>query len=86
MPETSTSQLLEQSMARRSRGEVLVRIGAYLTIAGMIFTAIAIFPLISDIDLPSTWWFLSMITGLGLGLILIGLIITARSRRRSTHS
>jgi hypothetical protein len=27
-----------------------------------------------------------MITGLGLGLILIGLIITARSRRRSTHS
>lgn len=44
MPETSTSQLLEQSMARRSRGEVLVRIGAYLTIAGMIFTAIAIFP------------------------------------------
>lgn len=86
MPETPTAQRLERSIARRSRGEVYVKIGAYMTIAGMIFTAIAILPLISDIDLPSTWWFLSMITGLGLGLILIGLIITARSRRRSRHS
>lgn len=86
MPETTTAQRLERSIARRSRGEAFVRIGAYLTIAGMIFTVIAILPLVSDINLPSTWWFLSMLTGLGLALILIGLITTARSRRRSTHS
>ena len=73
--------------SRHPAGDRLLRAGAVVTVICLICTLIAMLPLIiPDLTLPSAWWFLSMIAGLGLGLILIGLIITARSRRRSTHS
>jgi VIT1/CCC1 family predicted Fe2+/Mn2+ transporter len=71
----------ETSVAAVNRADRVIRLGALLTILGIIFSLIAILPLVTDLQLPSIWWFLSMLTGVGLAVILLGLIISARSRR-----
>jgi len=63
-----------------ARGDRLMRIGAVLLIVGMLFTLVAILPLFTDLELPSIWWGLSMIAGIGLALILIGLRRSAKTR------
>lgn len=66
-----------------STGDRLLRIGAVVTVIGLICTVIAMLPLVvPGLDLPSAWWFLSMITGVGLALVIVGLAVSARSRRR----
>ena len=66
-----------------STGDRLLRIGAVVTVIGLICTVIAMLPLVvPGLELPSAWWFLSMITGVGLALVIIGLAVSARSRRR----
>ncbi len=69
-----------------ARGDRLMRIGAVLLIVGMLFTLVAILPLFTDLELPSIWWGLSMIAGIGLALILIGLKLSSlrRSNLRSS--
>jgi hypothetical protein len=68
---------------RASAGDRLLRIGAVVTVVGLMCTVIAMLPLaIPDLELPSAWWFLSMITGVGLALVIAGLAVSARSRRR----
>lgn len=68
---------------RPSAGDRLLRIGAVVTVVGLVCTVIAMLPLvIPDLALPSAWWFLSMITGVGLALVIIGLAVSARARRR----
>ena len=63
------------------KGDRLMRIGIVLTIIGMVFTLIAILPLFIDsLELPSFMWFLSMITGVGLALILAGLRRSSKVR------
>jgi len=60
-----------------------MRIGGIVTLVSLGFTVIAMLPLIFDsLDLPPAMWFLSMITGLGLAIILLGVLRSARSRRR----
>lgn len=67
----------------RSLGDTLLRVGAIVTVVGLVCTLIAMLPLIvPSLDLPSAWWFLSMITGIGLALVILGLAVSARSRRR----
>jgi VIT1/CCC1 family predicted Fe2+/Mn2+ transporter len=67
----------------RSTGDRLLRIGAVVTVIGLVCTVIAMLPLVvPDLELPSVWWFLSMITGVGLALVILGLAISARSRHR----
>jgi hypothetical protein len=63
-----------------SKGDRLMRIGSILLVIGMLFTAVAILPLFTDLELPSIWWGLSMIAGVGLGLILIGLRRSSKTR------
>jgi hypothetical protein len=64
-------------------GDRLLRIGAVVTVIGLICTVIAMLPLVvPGLELPSAWWFLSMITGVGLALVIAGLAVSARSRRR----
>lgn len=59
-----------------------MRIGVGVTVAGLLATVIAIAPLVfPNIALPGVWWFLSMITGVGLALVIAGLVIAARERR-----
>ncbi len=54
-----------------------------MTVIGLVCTVIAMLPLvIPSLELPSAWWFLSMITGIGLALVIAGLAVSARSRRR----
>jgi hypothetical protein len=67
----------------RTPGDRLLRIGGVVTVVGLICTVIAMLPLVlPGLALPSAWWFLSMITGVGLALVIAGLAVSARSRRR----
>ena len=53
-------------------------------VLGLVFTLVAMAPLVFDSFEPSSvWWFLSMLTGVGMGLILLGLWRNARRRRRT---
>lgn len=64
------------------RGDRLMRIGLGLLIVGIGCTLVAISPLVyPDLKLPSYWWALSMLTGVGLALILFGLRRSSQSRR-----
>ena len=64
------------------RSDLVLRVGAVVTVIGFLATLIAILPLvIESVELPGIWWFLSMITGVGLLLIILGLVLAARERR-----
>ena len=64
------------------RSDLVLRVGAVVTVIGFLATIIAILPLvIESVELPGIWWFLSMITGVGLLLIILGLVLAARERR-----
>jgi hypothetical protein len=59
-----------------------MRIGVAVTVVGLLCTVIAITPfLIPGVSLPSAWWFLSMLVGVGLALVIAGLLRSSRSRR-----
>lgn len=81
VPESVTDLRINSVGRRRNRSDWVIRAGAAITILGIIFSLIALLPLVSTIELPSTWWFLSMVTGIGLATILVGLTMSARSRR-----
>jgi hypothetical protein len=78
-------QKASAGLPRRLRwvtGDRLMRIGVGVTVAGLLATVIAMAPLIfPDLTLPGVWWFLSMITGVGLALVIAGLVVAARERR-----
>lgn len=60
----------------------VLRIGAWITALGLVFTAIACLPLlVPSLSMPSALWGLSMLTGVGLVVVFIGLIAGARQRR-----
>lgn len=66
----------------RSPGDRLLRLGVVITLLGLGFSLVALLPLlVPSIELPGLWWFLAMVTGVGLALVLAGLIRSARSRR-----
>ena len=59
-----------------------MRIGGWLTAAGLLFTLIALLPLVlPSLELPSAMWFLAMLTGVGLIVVFVGLAMAARDRR-----
>lgn len=69
-------------MTSPAPGDRLMRVGAIVTGVGIVCTVIAILPLvIPSLDLPSTWWFLSMLIGVGLALVIVGLLRSSRARR-----
>jgi hypothetical protein len=57
-----------------------MRIGAWTTVVGMLLTLIAMLPLFSDTKMSSAWWFLSMVTGVGLAIFCLGFWRAARLR------
>jgi VIT1/CCC1 family predicted Fe2+/Mn2+ transporter len=64
------------------RADLVLRIGAIVTAVGLAFTLVAIVPLIApSVSMPSELWFLSMLTGVGLVIVFVGLVMSARSRR-----
>ncbi len=65
-----------------SAGDRTLRIGAVITVVGLVFAAIALLPLVvSGLELPGFMWFLAMITGVGLIVVFVGLLQGARQRR-----
>lgn len=66
----------------RHRGDLLMRIGGWITAVGLLFTVIAILPLLMpSLELPSWLWFAAMLTGVGLIVLFVGLARSAGSRR-----
>ncbi len=71
MPSTTTSS------------DWVLRIGALITALGLIFAMIALLPLVfPDVEMPGALWFLAMLTGVGLMVVFVGLVMSARQRRR----
>ena len=69
-------------MTSPAPGDRLMRVGAVITAVGIVCTVIAIIPLvIPSLALPSAWWFLSMLIGVGLVLVIAGLLRSSRARR-----
>jgi hypothetical protein len=65
-----------------SRADRVLRAGAWLTAIGLVFTLVAMLPLVfPSLELPGALWFLSMLTGVGLIVVCVGLAMAARSRR-----
>lgn len=61
-------------------GDGLLRVGAVVTLVGMVLTAIAVLPLFTGNPMPSALWWLAMTTGVGFALVLAGLWRNARAR------
>jgi multisubunit Na+/H+ antiporter MnhB subunit len=64
-------------------GDRLIRAGLVVTAVGMVLTLIAMIPLVTDVELPSAFWWLSMLVGVGLAMVLVGLARNSRRRSRS---
>lgn len=64
----------------------LMRIGAWIVVAGLVLTVIAIAPLfIPSLTMASGWWFASMLTVMaGIVVLIVGFARTGRARRRIT--
>jgi multisubunit Na+/H+ antiporter MnhB subunit len=64
-------------------GDRLIRAGLVVTAVGMLLTLVAMIPLVTDVELPSALWWLSMLVGVGLAMVLIGLARNGRRRSRA---
>jgi hypothetical protein len=66
-----------------SSADRVLRIGGVITVVGLLFTVIAMLPLVfPSLELPGAMWFLAMLTGVGLIVVFVGLAMGARGRRR----
>ncbi len=63
-------------------GERLIRAGVVIALLGMALSVLAMAPLVSDVAPPSGLWGLSMLSGVGVGLVLAGLVRKGRRRAR----
>lgn len=65
-----------------SPSDRVLRIGGAITVVGLVFAAIALLPLlVPSLEMPGAMWFLAMLTGVGLIVVFVGLVMAARSRR-----
>ena len=64
-------------------GDRLIRAGTVVTVVGFALALVALLPLVSDLSLPSAFWALSMLVGVGFAMILLGLARKGRSRART---
>ena len=74
------------SEAPTARADLVMRVGAIVTAIGLACTVVAILPLLlPSLTMPSAMWFLAMLTGVGIIIVCVGLVMSARSRRVSRH-
>ncbi len=60
----------------------MLRLGVVITVIGLVFSAIALLPLLIPSWNPPGWlWFASMIVGVGLFVVILGLVLASRGRR-----
>jgi hypothetical protein len=67
-------------------GPALVKAGYAVTVAGLVLGVVALLPLVTALELPSLFWALAMLLGVGLALILVGLFLQGRQRSRLQRS
>ena len=67
-------------------GPALVRAGFAVTVVGLGLALIALLPLVTSVELPSLFWALAMLVGIGVGLILTGLFAQGHRRSRIQRS
>jgi protein-S-isoprenylcysteine O-methyltransferase Ste14 len=61
----------------------MLRLGGLVLVAGMLISVIAMLPLLTDLELPSLFWWLAMLlVATGLGLVILGLLRNGRQRSR----
>lgn len=67
---------------RRRRADLVLRTGVVVTAIGLVFSLLALLPLaIPDWNPPGWLWFASMIVGVGLFIVIVGLVLASRGRR-----
>jgi len=77
----------EQEPTGSHPGERLMIVGGIVTVVGMVLTFIAMIPLAnSKWNMPSVFWSLAMLTGIGLFLLIWGLWRAARSRSKTIRA
>ncbi len=60
----------------------MLRTGVVVTAIGLVFSLLALLPLvIPDWNPPGWLWFASMIVGVGLFIVIVGLVLASRGRR-----
>jgi hypothetical protein len=64
-------------------GDRLIRVGVGVSVVGLLLALVALLPLVTDLELPSTFWALSMLVGVGFALVLLGLAHKGRTRARA---
>jgi hypothetical protein len=68
---------------RGRRADLVLRVGVGVTALGLLFTVIALIPLAIPSWNPPGWlWFAAMVVGVGLFIMIVGLVLSARGRRR----
>jgi len=73
----------QETPVTRHAGERLMVVGGVITGLGMVLTLIAMLPLLhSATQLPSYFWGLAMVTGIGLAVLLVGFWRAARGRSK----
>ena len=72
--------------SQQKAADLLLRLGGALTVLGMLLTFGAMTPAVFGGHLASIWWALSMITGLGLVLLLIGIRRASSARSRAART
>ena len=64
-------------------GDRLIRAGLVVTVLGMLLSLVAMVPLVTAVELPSALWWRSMLVGVGLAMVLLGLARNGRRRSRA---
>ncbi|MCU0300607.1 MAG: hypothetical protein MUF35_03260 [Candidatus Nanopelagicales bacterium] len=57
-----------------------------MTMLGLALALVAMLPLVTSLELPSAFWALSMLAGLGVAMILVGLWRNGRHRSRAQRA
>jgi len=78
----TTDPALAHAADGRPRSRMILA-GLVVTAVGMVLTLVAMVPLVTDLELPSAFWWLSMLTGVGLAMIIVGLARNGRRRARA---
>ncbi|HEX6888475.1 MAG TPA: hypothetical protein VF143_10240 [Candidatus Nanopelagicales bacterium] len=86
MPDAVAEPAAQAQRATPRPGERLVRWGVVVTVVGMLLTGVAMLPLVTSIELPSGFWALAMVVGVGFAMILAGLWRTGRARSRAQRA
>lgn len=77
--------MISTSQQAQPAGDRVLRFGAALTVVGMLLTLGAMSPAVFGGALSSVWWALSMLTGLGLVLLLVGVRRASSARSRAAR-